>query len=321
MRPQLASDVAVPARPALAPWCRVATNRGRMLFEHGGWVVTLEGRATEALLPRLIPLLDGTRTAQEICTAVGEPVAPAVENALSLLATHQLLVDGEPAPRGDPPLAAAAAFAAAATRATTPSAAMRSLEASRVVVVGSGEDAAETVRQLERSGVGTVEPGDACPAAADLVVAVPGRDGDGLLDALNRHCLDRGQPWLQILPFDGRFLVVGPLFLPRSSACRTCYRLRRGACSGYEDDFPLLDDVPAAASAPYPLAAVAAGLAAVLAIRWLTIRDPTLPGSLYTIEPAAVVGLATHRTLRVPRCPDCGPPERAVPSPWFSEPR
>jgi bacteriocin biosynthesis cyclodehydratase domain-containing protein len=311
----------VPPHPALAPWCRVVADDGRLLFEHGGSVVTLEGRATKALLPRLIPLLDGTRTTQEICTEVGEPAAPAVEKALALLATHQLLVDGEPAPPGDQPLAAAATFAAAATRATSPRAATRSLAASRVAVAGSGVEAAEVARQLARSGIGSVDPAEPVPAARDLVVAVPGPGDDLLLDELNRHCLASGQAWLQILPFDGRFLVVGPLFLPGASACRTCYRLRRGACSGYEDDFPLLEKTPVAASAPTSLAAVAGGLAAVLAIRWLTVHDPTLPGSYYALEPVTVVRLSAHRALRVPRCPDCGPPERALPSPWFAEPR
>jgi bacteriocin biosynthesis cyclodehydratase domain-containing protein len=319
--PELTPGADVPSHPALAPWCRVVADGGRILFEHGGSVVTLEGRATEALLPSLIPLLDGTRTTREVCTAVGEPVAPAVEKALTLLAAHQLLVDGEPAPQGDATLAAAASFAAAATRATTPDAARQSLEASRAVVIGSGEGAAEAVRQLGRSGVGIVAPGDLRSPAVDLVVAVPDRGESGLLDDLNRRCLEREQAWLQILPFDGRFLVVGPLFLPGASACRTCYRLRRGACSGYEDDFPLLAEVPVAASAPHSLGAVAAGLAAVLAIRWLTVRDPTVPGSFYTVEAATIVQLSAHRTLRVPRCPDCGPPEHAMPSPWFAEPR
>ena len=59
----------------------------------------------------------------------------------------------------------------------------------------------------------------------------------------------------------------------------------------------------------------------MLAIRWLATADPTLPGVFYAFEPGAPVRLSTHRALRVPRCPDCGPPERAMTSPWFAEPR
>ena len=321
MKPGFSSIPAVPKHPALAPWCRVVEDGNRMLFEHGGTVVTLEGRATRALLPRLLPLLDGTRTADEIGAAIGAPAAPAVEKALALLAANQLLLEGEVPPDVDGDRAAAAAFAAVATRRTGPAAAVRALAGARVAVVGSGAQAAEVARQLDRAGIGDVAAGEACADTSDLVVAVPAAGEQELLRSVNRRCLDREQAWLQVPPYDGRLVVVGPLFLPGASACHTCYRLRRGACSGYEEDAELFDGRPIAAASPRPLEAVAAGLAAVLAIRWLATADPTLPGVFYAFEPGAPVRLSTHRALRVPRCPDCGPPERAMTSPWFAEPR
>lgn len=321
MKAALTPTPAIPERPALAPWCRVVEDGGRMLFEHGGTVVTLEGRATRLLLPRLLPLLDGTRTTKEIGVVVGEAAAPAVENALAVLAANQLLVDGGVPPGIDEDLATAATFAAAATRRTSPAAAVASLAGSHVVVVGSGAEAAEVARQLRRAGIGEVTASDVRSADGDLVVAAPAPDEHSFLGDLNRHCLEREQVWLQVPPYDGRLVVVGPLFLPGTSACQACYRLRRAACSGYEDDAGLFDESPILAAAPCPLEAIAAGLTAVLAIRWLATKDPTLPGVLYAFEPGAPVRLSTHRTLRVPRCPECGPPERAVLSPWFAEPR
>jgi bacteriocin biosynthesis cyclodehydratase domain-containing protein len=68
--------------------------------------------------------------------------------------------------------------------------------------------------------------------------------------------------------------------------------------------------MPAAASAS------AAGLAALICLRWLGARDPTLPGAFYALELQGTFALTRHRVLRVPRCPACGvssPP----PSPWF----
>jgi hypothetical protein len=98
----------IPSRPALVGWCRVVEDGSRLLLEHGGSLVTLEGRAVRALLPSLLPLLDGTRTRDEIAVALGRPVEPAVVHALALLTHHGLLVDGAPRePDGTPGTAAA----------------------------------------------------------------------------------------------------------------------------------------------------------------------------------------------------------------------
>jgi bacteriocin biosynthesis cyclodehydratase domain-containing protein len=309
----------VPARPALAPWCRVAEDDQRILVEHGGTVVTFEGRAATALLPRLLPILDGTRTVDELEQALGQPVAAAVRNALELLASNQLLVDGvPPAPSADPAIAAAS-FAAAVTRHTTQADAVEALAKAHVAVVGAGAAAAELLRQLELLGIGDVggHSFDVEPEPGSFVVAVPGPDEAPRLVALNTLALERGAAWLQLLPFDGRVLVVGPLFLAGASACRECYVLRRGACSGYDDDFALLEGEAVRAAAPPPLIGFAASLAALLVLRWLTTCDPALPGRLYAVEVSSIVRLSHDHVLRVPRCPACGTPDRAVASPWF----
>jgi bacteriocin biosynthesis cyclodehydratase domain-containing protein len=313
---------AIPERPALPPWCRLVSDRGRVLVEHGETVVTFEGGGAATLLPELLPLLDGSRTIDELEEAMGRPVAPALGRALALLAQNQLLLDGPQDAHSGDPLAAAATFAAAVTRRVTPQSAREKLLAARVAVLGSGPAAAEVARQLEGMGLGEVDALalDTEPGAGSFPIAVPGRQEIGRLDVLNRLQLERQQAWVQVLPYDGRHLVVGPLFLPHSSACRACYRLRRAACSGYEEDFDLIENEPTRAPVPSSLAAVAAGLAGLLALRWLTVQDPSLPGRFYALEPAPVVRLSHHLALRVPRCVACGPAAgRAVPLPWFSE--
>ncbi len=132
----------VPERPALAPWYRMARDDSRVLFEHGGSVVTLEGRATEVLLPTLLPLLDGTRTFAEIVQTLGHVAEPSIAQALESLAEGGLLTDG-PELRVGPdsaPTAAAAAFVAAATRRATPRAALAALAAADVAVAGESPD-------------------------------------------------------------------------------------------------------------------------------------------------------------------------------------
>jgi bacteriocin biosynthesis cyclodehydratase domain-containing protein len=322
--PLLVTDGAptgVPDRPALAPWCRLAADDRRILVEHGGTVVTFEGRAVRALLPKLLPLLDGTRTVPEIEAELGRPAARAVENALAMLATNQLLVDGRHRPSDEAPATAAASFAAAVTRRTTQADALRALEQATVHVLGEGGVAEEIHRQLRLTGVGRVEsrPLDGALDDSAFVVGAPERDAARGLATLNARALERRLPWLQVLPFDGRLAVVGPLFVPGASACRACYVLRRGSCSGYDDDYDLIDREPVRAPSPPPLAAIAAGLASLLTLRWLTTCDPALPGRFYAVESVGIVRLRYDEVLRVPRCSACGLPERAVPSPWFEE--
>jgi bacteriocin biosynthesis cyclodehydratase domain-containing protein len=284
--------------------------------------VTLEGRGTTTLLPELLPLVDGTRTVHEIEDTMGLPVAPAVERALALLTEHGLLLEGPPCPQAADPVTAAATFAAAVTRRVAPDVAREALVTSSVAVLGSGPNAVEIARQLEQTGVGSVAalPFGAEHGTGAFVIAAPDGHEVESLDTLNERLFECGLAWLQVLPYDGRHLVVGPLVLPGASACRTCYSLRRGACSGYEDDFDLVETVPLRAPMPYPIVSVAAGVASLLAVRWLTARDASLPGRLYAFEAGPVLRLTHHLVLRVPRCAICGPAAAsAVPLPWFRE--
>jgi bacteriocin biosynthesis cyclodehydratase domain-containing protein len=306
----------------LAPWCRIVSDRGRVLLEHGATVVTLEGRGAATLMPELLPLLDGSRTVDELEETMGRPIAPAVERALTLLAENNLLLDGPQASRAADPVTAAATFAAAVTRRVAPDVAREALVTATVAVLGSGLNAAEIARQLELTGVERVEALAFGAARADgaFLIAAPDSHEVAHLEGLNEMLLQRGQAWLQVLPYDGRQLVVGPLILPGTSACRACFSLRRAACSGYEDDFDLVETAPARAPMPSPIVSVAAGVAALLAVRWLTARDVSLPGRLYSFEAGPVLRLTHHLVLRVPRCTVCGPSTaRAVPLPWFRE--
>jgi len=308
----------LPERPALAPWCRLVQEESRVLLEHGGRLVTLEGAAVRVLLPRLFPLLDGTRTLEELAEELGPAAGPAVEHALALLAEHELLLDGPPV-SGDNPADQAATFAAAVTGNTTPAAAAHALENASVTVLGSGAIAGELGRLLPVSGISRVEllPLDGEPAPGSFSIAAPEHGELCLLADLNDGLLRRAEPWLQVLPYDGRFVIVGPVFVPGVSGCYTCFTTRRAAASGFDEDYDLVERVPRRTPLPAPLVSIAAGLAAVLVVRWLTTADPTLPGRFYALEAGTVVGLRFDRLLRAPRCATCGPHPRAVPSPWF----
>jgi len=308
-------DARVFRRPLLAPWWRSVEDRDRLLFEHAGRVVELNGRAVRALLPTLIPLLDGTHAVQEIVEILGVAAEAPLAQALALLDDHGLLVEG-------PGRESAGACYVAAVCASTPDAVSSALTSSRVAILGSAPAAAELSRLLESAGgVETTSApidGPEKELDADLIVAAPAAEEAQHLSGLNEGRLRDATPWLVLLPTDGRFAAVGPLYVPGQTACHACYLLRRGATSGYEQDFALLERRPVQAAMPGAASAIAAGLAALISLRWLGARDPTLPGVLHALELEGPFAVTRHRVLRVPRCPACGvlsPPA----SPWFRE--
>jgi bacteriocin biosynthesis cyclodehydratase domain-containing protein len=301
--------------PLLAPWWRIVDDGERILFEHAGRVVELRGRAVRALLPSLLPLLDGAHTQTEIIGRLGEAAEPSVRKALELLDAHGLLADG-PHVAGDD----AADYVATACPDVSPSAARAALSAAHVVVHGGSSAAAEVERQLADANVDVerLDQRRVLAATVDLVVAAPTPAEAGGLPSTNVRRLEDGVPWLPLLPSDGRVTTVGPLYVPGRTACHSCFIVRRGATSGFEDDFDLVESRPVTAPRPGAFEAISAALAVLVSLRWLAAADPTLPGVAYALELTGVPTLTAHRVLRVPRCTACGqagPPA----NPWFKE--
>jgi bacteriocin biosynthesis cyclodehydratase domain-containing protein len=326
-------------RPLLKPWYRVGWTSGACLLEYGGAAVSLEGSAATRLLPALLPLLDGRRTVVEIEAALGAAVAPAVRQALDGLEQAGVLTDGPP-PRDTGPPERAAALAEPPERAAalaellshcspvgqSPWDVAGSLGASTIAVGGSGETAELLARLLGTCGIGSVGrlagadlPGSA-PAAA-LSVLAPAPSELAVLAEVNELALERELPWLQVVPYDGHAAYVGPLFLPGATCCHRCFLLRRASTSGYRDELAALQRVPPAHGVSGPVAAIVAGFAAMLALRWLTARDACLPGRVWAVELWPSPSVSEHVVYRVPRCPACSGTETAArPSPWFETP-
>lgn len=308
----------VPDRPLLKPWYRIARGDDNVVLEYGQAALVFEGAAASRLLPALLPLLDGERTFDEIVAELGTAAAPAVEHAVGLLARRGLLTD----PPGDDARGVREAFeflAASSPRRPTVGAVARDLEAVSIGVRGVGRTADDVARLLVASGVGEIRRGDGAADASDLVVAAPAARAVGELEEWSRRALELRVPWLQVLPYDGRYVALGPLFVPHETCCYECFRIRRASNSPYREAFwPLEEDRRARPSGPF-LACAAAALAAALALRWVLERDPSLPGVLYALEFGEQLRLTQHHVYRVPRCASCSPAVGASPQPWFDE--
>jgi bacteriocin biosynthesis cyclodehydratase domain-containing protein len=307
------------ARPFLKPWYRLTTGVDRVTLRYGGSMLELEGRAASTLAPELLPLLDGTRTVDEIVAALGVPIRPAIEHALALLEEHGLLTE-PPAPElHDGGRRSAELLAATDTRGRSPRELAQRLRDSRVAIVGRARSAEEVARLLRLAGVAAVERADwtgPLPEATELALAAPCGDELSLLDGWNERMLDAALPWLQLLPFDGTLAAIGPLFLPGETACHRCYRLRRAAHLPRGGD-PLGPGTYPSAPA---LDAVQAGLTATVALRRLADAGGLDAGVLIALEAAPELTLTRHVVYRVPRCPACSPARaEAVLSPWHEE--
>ena len=311
----------LPLRPLLKPWYRLARPDGRLVLEYGGRLVLLEGRATERLLPALLPLLDGERTVDEIVAALGGPAAPAVEQALRLLDRHALLADGHRFGADAPALDSIRFLAATSSRQRTLAETEAAVRDARVGVIGSGTLASEIGRAARLCGVRSLEPvpcadGDAAKEA-DLVLVAPTAEELPELGEWNLEALRVRVPWLQVLPHDGRFAAIGPLYVPRETCCYECFRLRRASNSGFEEEFWALQEAPRSLPVSASTERAAAAIAAELALRWLVDRPSTLPGVLYALEVAPAPALTHHVVYRVPRCPACSLTATVAPVlPW-----
>jgi bacteriocin biosynthesis cyclodehydratase domain-containing protein len=170
-----------------------------------------------------------------------------------------------------------------------------------VSVVGDGPAAEPLARLLQASGllaVDRIEWSD--PPAHGFVVAVPSSEELPLLDEWNRRAIESRATWMQVLPFDGRLAAVGPVFVPRETACHECFRLRRDSTIAPERDRTRGHHLGSPA-----LDALLAGLTAQVVLRRMANGDTSDSGVLIAVELVPELRCTRHFVYRVPRCPAC----------------
>ncbi len=281
-------------RPALKPWYRLATCDAGVIARFGPSSLLFEGAAAHALLPALLPLLDGTRTLDELAIALGPHTRPAIQHALAQLDAHDLLRHAPAATTPTEELLEATTWQP------------RPLSATSASVLGDGTLARELRRLLRRAGFDGVGDG----WDGELVVGAPGDEAEQQLREWNETALGLGRPWLAVSPFDGSIAAVGPLVVPGETACYACYLARRHVDPYAPSERPVRSRH---LSSP-ALDALLAGLAALVAVTWLATGDTPALGGILAFELETLL-VTRHRVYRAPRCPSCASVAAAL-TPW-----
>jgi ribosomal protein S12 methylthiotransferase accessory factor len=281
-------------RPAFSPRFRVevAPQGIYLLSEHDRLLLGAP------IYKSLAPLLDGSRTVDEIVDAMERMASPAeVYYALDCLERQRLIVE----PAGLAP--ARAAFweeqgcpaRDAEERLAKASVAMRA--AGDIAVAPFAEAAAQVPLRVVEEGMLTIVVAD------DFL--------QSSLAAINDNALSSGRPWLLVAPL-GTTPAIGPLFEPGVTACWECLadRLRMNR----ELDMYLERRRSGEATAPATRAALPATIAAVAYLTAIeAARILTAPASAATRSTIVTMdfpSMATrkHAVVRRPQCRRCGEP-------------
>jgi ribosomal protein S12 methylthiotransferase accessory factor len=295
-------------------------------------IVLLRGRGGR----RLLQALDRPRTLDDLCERLHAKSRREVVAAVDLLDQHGLL---EPLADGDLPPYARALTDLGVDGAAV-SAVVAAVEGARIRVIGDGLLGEAMMEALQQYGVRpekAAAPRDiadfAEPDASDVANAASAAgaadatevtlvaldtEQPQVLDAINAWALCVRAPWM-LLSVGGFVARVGPLFVPRETACYACYRARLdGNVSSYDRYMRVMAPIRAGRVGRAPaddldptIAAIAAGLAALEIMLFFAARvsgaavKPSLHGAFadYSLLTHTTT---VHRVLKLPRCPACG---------------
>ena len=318
----------LPSLPYLAPWYRVACEPGKVVLEYGQRIVCLEGGAADRLVPALLPLLDGTRTIDEIVAALGEAARPAVERVLGELARSRPARGGAAACRRLSPCPSRGAAELLAS--LRPGARRRSprrplaLDGCSVAVAGRGGGGLEVraAAALERCLGRVVGRGSAAGVDLDALRARARTSSRSCPSGTSRRSRPRSRG-SRSCPSTAATPRSGPLYLPgRHVLLRVLPASARGEPRGVPDELALLDGAPAA----YPSAPAARRDRRRRSRRssrsqLARSRRPLRPGGVLRARAAA--DARAHRSSRpsraaLPRACS-GLADVAAPLPWHKE--
>jgi oxazoline/thiazoline synthase len=254
-----------------------------------------------SLYELVAPCLDG-RPVAEICARLSGQATPAhVFYTLAQLEKRGYLAEADE-------VCPAAESALWGEQQVDPAAAVRRLAETPVTVRAVGAvDVAPLLALLRSVGVHT---------EGDPALTVVASDGylRSDLRICNEEALQHGRPWLLVKPV-GRWVWLGPLFVPGKTGCWACLaeRLQANApvLSYLESKRGFTGEAGAHRAATSATLQAAWALTATAVASWVARGDlPHLEGKVRSLD-VLTAESQTHTLTRLPSCPVCGEPVRA----------
>lgn len=271
-----------------------------LLFEGVRDVQVITGRSARSFLPRLLPLLDGTRSIDALAAAFPTLPPQAIHDAVALLYSRGLLEDGPLPPAPERGAEKAAALAGYAGRYVDVTRVNRSrgevldrLAAQNVAVIATSA-ATDVMAALADQGLGALslvsDPGQLAGGGHDLVIGVFAGDADNPRDWFSA-AWNAGIRALHVHVGADK-VELGPYFIPGTSGCYDCFRAL----------------VPEAPGGTAPDAAFWSGVAALQAFNLLSRIGPVKLYNVCRVHRRTSEGpMYEKRNLaRLPGCPACG---------------
>jgi len=262
-----------------------------LLTEHGHTVLT--GR----LYVKVVPFIDGNRTADDICDNLTDKLSAAeVYYTLNLLEKKGYIIEGKG-------LASSGAMASWTANGIDPAEAQRCLKQKTISVESFGDFPMEPFYEVIREqGITISENGGLGVVLVDEYLC-------GELKDLNNQFIKLKKPWMIVKPV-GLELFIGPIFIPQKTGCWKClsdrYILNRGVerfvmkKQGYKEYF-----IPSKAYTPANLR-IACGMAAQEISNWLVNEDNhSLSGKMISVD-TRTWKITTHILTQRPQCTACG---------------
>jgi ribosomal protein S12 methylthiotransferase accessory factor len=289
-------------KPRLKPWFRCETIPGGavvLLSERGHSL--LEGQ----LYLRLIPLLDGDHTVEEIVECLKDDVPPThVFYAIETLRRRGYVTDR------DLPLPAevAAFWDILGIEADI---AAKSLQESAICVFSCGDIDLEPLRRLLSScGVRIDDHADRWIVFTDDYL-------HGGLRTFNQEALKRRRPWLLIKPV-GSELYLGPLFVPGKTGCWDCLAHRLRGSHMVETYLQAVnkttDEFSVRPASLHSTIQTGFSIAATEIAEWVICgQNEHLEDRIVTLNTRSLT-MQNHVLVRRPQCPSCGDSQALIDS-------
>ncbi len=286
----------MPFRPQLKPYLRyeiISPEEVLLLSERG--LFLLRG----VVYPRLVPLLDGQSTVEELIQTLQGVIPPAeVFYTLGLLHRNGYIADPVP------DLSAEQATFWKLLGVEPAQALMRLQEVSVNVVACSGISSVSLHDRLSSIGLQVSDNGKFLLVLTDDYL-------HNQLEAYNQEALRQKQPWMLVKPV-GAELWIGPLFLPGETGCWACLAHRiRGS---RKIDYFLREKKNIHQVPLFPLATLpstfdtACNIAATEIAKWIVCgKNEEIEGRILSLDVLSLTK-SSHLLTRRPQCQSCGTP-------------